>query len=98
MSELASLIGVVIVGVLAFQQARASGEWSWPWFIWTLLLTVAYAGLTVLAGFGLDALVGAADPLVRTLCILAPIAVGSVPLAIIAQAIRRRFARRRPGS
>jgi hypothetical protein len=94
MSEFATLIGVIAAGVLAYQQARASGEWSWPWFGWTLLLTVAYAGLSVLAGFALDALIGATDPLLRTLCIVAPIAAGAVPLALIANAIRRRYARR----
>lgn len=94
MGEFATLIAVVLAALIAYQQAKARGEWSWRAFGWTLALVAVYVAVSVLAGFGLDALVGSSDPLVRTLCILVPIAIGIVPVAIIAKKIQVRYTTR----
>lgn len=96
MSEIATLVVVLAAGLIAYGQARRRGEWSWAAFGWTLLLVLIYAGATVWAGIALDSWLDASDPLVRTLCRVAPIAIGVVPLAIGAKAIQRHYARRQP--
>jgi hypothetical protein len=95
LAELATVLCVIAAGLLACQQARTGGEWSWRGFGWTLLLVILYAGTTVAAGFALDDAVGASDPLARTLCIVAPIAIGAVPLAIVAKQIQKKHSRAR---
>ena len=90
MGEFATLLAVVLAGLIAYRQAKARGEWSWRSFGWTLSLVIVYVAVSVAAGFGLDALVGSSDPLVRTLCIIVPIAIGVVPLAIVAKKIQVR--------
>ena len=89
MSSLLSAIAVLAAAVLAYQNARARGLWSWPAFFWILPLVLVYCAWC--AGAVLFFMATGANPALATGLILAAIFVGVVPLAIVAKRIYRHY-------
>jgi hypothetical protein len=89
MSSLLSAIVVLAAAVLAYQNARARGLWSWPAFFWTLPLVLVYCAWC--AGAVLFFMATGASPALATGLILVAIFVGVVPLAIVAKRIYRHY-------
>ncbi|MGO9742869.1 MAG: hypothetical protein ACLPN5_15440 [Roseiarcus sp.] len=88
MGGIINAVFVLLMALQNAQRARASGQWSWPAFAWTLALVFGYAAICMLA---LMIPLERGYPTVAVAAFAVVLIVGIVVVVIVARRINRRY-------